>query len=165
VLVREVGKDDEALVEQVARAMESAYARDQGKRRVLVVKAEGVKLDSTRLKEAVDARIKGSLPDVDTRVSVLGHVVRGGSPSAFDRLLGARLANAAMRALADGHSGFMAGWVGPGVKRAPSSYDPYVVLTPIDEVLAETARLMDGESELARWRKRVFEEIEPILTR
>jgi hypothetical protein len=59
----------------------------------------------------------------------------------------------------------MAGWVGPGVARPPCDYDPYVVLTPIDEVLAETARLMDGESELARWRKRVFEEIEPILTR
>jgi 6-phosphofructokinase 1 len=165
VLVREVGKEDEALVEQVARAMESAYARDQGKRRVLVVKAEGVKLDSAALKAAVDARIKGSLPDVDTRVTVLGHVVRGGAPTAFDRLLGARLANAAMRALADGHSGVMAGWVGPGVKRPPSSYDPYVALTPIDEVLEETAKLMDGQSELARWRKRVFEEIEPILTR
>ncbi|HZS38551.1 MAG TPA: 6-phosphofructokinase [Polyangia bacterium] len=165
VLVREVGKDDAALVEQVARAMEAAYARDQGKRRVLVVKSEGIKLDSTRLKEAVDARIKASLPDVDTRVTVLGHVVRGGSPTAFDRLLGARLANAAMRALADGQSGFMSGWVGPGVKRPACDYDPYVVLTPIDEVLTETARLMDGESDLARWRKRVFEEIEPILTR
>jgi 6-phosphofructokinase 1 len=163
VLVRETGKSDEALVEQVVSAMKLAYGRDSGKRRVLVIKAEGVKYDSARLKEAVDARIARELPDVDTRVTVLGHVVRGGAPSAFDRLLGARLANAAMRGLADGESGFMAGWTGPGVARAPSPYDPYVVLTPIDEVLRETARLMDGESELARWRKRVFEEVEPIL--
>ncbi len=165
VLVREVGKDEVALVEQVARAMEAAYARDQGKRRVLVVKAEGVKMDSTRLKAAVDERITKSLPDVDTRVTVLGHVVRGGAPTAFDRLLGARLTNAAVRGLAAGESGFMAGWAGPGVRRPPCSFDPYVVLSPIDEVLAETARLMDGESDLARWRKRIFEEIEPILTK
>ncbi len=163
VLVREVGKSDEAIVEQVVRAMERVYA--SRKRRVLVVKAEGVKIDSVRLKEAIDARIAGRLPDVDTRVTVLGHVVRGGAPSAFDRLLGARLANAAVRALAEGQTDVMAGWVGPGIARAPCAYDPYVVLTPLEEVLAETARLMAGDSELARWRKRIVEEVEPILTR
>ena len=105
------------------------------------------------------------LPDVETRVTVLGHVVRGGAPTAFDRLLGARLANAAVRALAAGESGFMAGWSGPGVGRTPCPYDPYVVLSPLDEVLAETARLMRGESEIARWRRKIVEEIEPILAR
>jgi 6-phosphofructokinase 1 len=163
VLVREVGRDDSAIVDQVVRAMEDAYARDSGKRRVLVVKAEGVKFDSTRLKEAVDARISERWPDVDTRVTVLGHVVRGGTPTAFDRLLGARLANCAMRALAAGESGFMAGWMGPGITRAACGYDPYVVLSPIDEVLAETAKLMEGTSPLAKWRRRTFEEIDSIL--
>jgi hypothetical protein len=47
--------------------------------------------------------------------------------------------------------------------RKPCAYDPYVVLSPLDEVLSETARLMEGRSELARWRKSVFEEVEPIL--
>jgi 6-phosphofructokinase 1 len=163
VLVRETGKDEAALVDQVVNAMKQAYGRDSGKRRVLVIKAEGVKYDSQKLKEAVDARIARELPDVDTRVTVLGHVVRGGAPSAFDRLLAARLANAAIRALADGETGFMAGWLGPGITRKTCAYDPYVVLSPIDEVLAETAKLMDGESPLARWRKQVFQEVEPIL--
>ena len=165
VLVPEAGRDDEAIVETVARAMESAYARDSRKRRVLVVKAEGVKIDAGTLKSRVDARIGRSLPDVDTRVTVLGHVVRGGAPTAFDRLLGARLANAAVRALAEGERGFMAGWSGPGVAGPPSKHDPYVVLTPLDDVLAETGRLMRGESEIARWRRRIVDEIEPILTR
>ena len=77
------------------------------------------KVDPARLKDAVDERdARGaSCADVDTRVTVLGHVVRGGAPTAFDRLLAARLANAAVRALADGRSGFMAGWSGPGVAR------------------------------------------------
>jgi 6-phosphofructokinase 1 len=102
---------------------------------------------------------------VDTRVTVLGHVVRGGAPTAFDRLLGARLAHAATHALADGQSGFMAGWSGPGIKRPPCAYDPYVVLSPLSEVLDETQRLLDGTSELARWRKRIFEESEAVLAR
>jgi hypothetical protein len=59
----------------------------------------------------------------------------------------------------------MAGWTGPGVARAACAFDPYVVLTPLDEVLVETAKLMKGESELARWRKKIVAEIEPILAR
>ena len=64
---------------------------------------------------------------------------------------------------AEGKGDFMAGWCGPGVTGAPSPHDPYVVLTPLDEVLAETARLMEGRSELARWRKRIFDEIDDVL--
>jgi 6-phosphofructokinase 1 len=165
VLVREAGKPDEALVEQVVHAMEAAYRRDSRKRRVLVIKAEGVKLDSARLKEAVDARVCATMPDVDTRVTVLGHVVRGGAPSAFDRLLGARLAHAAVRALADGEHGFMAGWIGPGVARSACPYDPYVVLSPLDEVLLETQRMLDGTAALAEWRRRIFAESEGLLAR
>lgn len=163
VLLREIGRSDDEIVSQVVRAIEEAYTRDSGKRRVLVVKSEAVKLDPARLKAAVDDRVK--LLDVDTRVTVLGHTVRGGAPTAFDRLLASRLANAAVRGLGDGKSGFMAGWMGPGVGGEACAYDPYVVLTPIDEVLAETERLMRGDSPLAQWRKRVFEEAESILLR
>jgi len=163
VVVPEVGRSDGKIVDQVVRAIETAYSGD--KRRVLVVKSEGVKLDSAQLKAQVDARISAKFPDVDSRVTVLGHVVRGGAPTAFDRLLGARLANAAMRALAEGQSGFMAGWLGPGLARKPCAHDPYVVLSPLDEVLAETARLHQGTSELAQWRRKIFEEIDPILER
>src|SRR5437868_9937580 len=82
VLLREVGRNEAEIVEQVVRAMELCYRRDSGKRRVLVVKSEGVKIDPARLKAAVDERTKAGMPDVDTRVTVLGHVVRGGAPSA-----------------------------------------------------------------------------------
>jgi 6-phosphofructokinase 1 len=169
VIVPEVGKSEEQIVEQVARTMERAYAPDaQGhhaKSRVLVTKSEGVHVDSARLKQLVADRIKPTLPDVDIRVTVLGHVVRGGAPTAFDRLLGARLTNAALRSMAEGHSDIMAGWFGPGVKRPPCPWDPYVVLTPLAEVLDETAKLMQGDSDLARWRKKIFQEVETILQR
>jgi 6-phosphofructokinase 1 len=169
VLVREADKTEDQIVEQVVRTMQRAYGPQPGgaatKRRVLVIKSEGVPVESGRLKDLVEAKIKTLLPDVDTRVTVLGHVVRGGSPTAFDRLLGARLANAALRGMASGQSDFMAGWCGPGITRAACAWDPYVVFTPLDEVLAETAKLMRGDSDLARWRKRVFAEVEDILQR
>lgn len=163
VIVPEVGKGEKEIVEQVLAAMERAYGKGGDKRRVLVIKSEGVKIDTARIKELVEGEAAKLYPGVDTRVTVLGHVVRGGAPTAFDRLLGARLANVAVRALADGETDFMAGWVGPGITRKPSPYDPYVVLTPLQEVLAETAKLMKGESMLAQWRKRIYEEVEPIL--
>lgn len=169
VLIRETDKDETQIVDQVVTTMRRAYAATndggEAKRRVLVIKSEGVKIDSARLKELVDERISKEIPDVDSRVTVLGHVVRGGTPTAFDRLLGARLANAALRAIAAGESDFMAGWCGPGIGRRPCAWDPYVVLTPLSEVLAETEKLMRGESEVARWRKTVFQEVEKILQR
>lgn len=169
VLVREADKDEGQIVDQVVHTMLKAYgpqaAGGATKRRVLVIKSEGVPVESARLKMLVEERIKPLLPDVDTRVTVLGHVVRGGTPTAFDRLLGARLANAALRAMVAGQTDFMAGWCGPGITRPACPWDPYVVLTPLDEVLAETAKLLRGESELARWRKKVFAEVEEILQR
>ena len=165
VLVPETGRDADAIVETVAGVMEAAYKGHSRKRRVMVIKAEGVRVDATALKALIDKRVAPTLPDVDTRVTVLGHVVRGGAPTAFDRLLGTRLANCAVRALAEGQQGFMAGWCGPGIVRPPTPHDPYVVLTPLDEVLAETARLMRGESDLARWRKRIVDEMDAILGR
>jgi 6-phosphofructokinase 1 len=169
VLVREADKDEGQIVDQVVRTMQRAYGPQPSgastKRRVLVIKSEGVHVESNRLKELVEAKVKTLLPDVDTRVTVLGHVVRGGTPTAFDRLLGARLANAALRAMVAGQTDFMAGWCGPGITRPACPWDPYVVLSPLDEVLAETAKLMRGDSDLARWRKRVFAEVEDILQR
>jgi 6-phosphofructokinase 1 len=163
VLVPEVGKTEDAIVDQIVGAVTQAYKSDTGKRRVLILKSEGVRLDTAELKRRVDARIGPVLKDVDTRVTVLGHVVRGGAPSAFDRLLGARLANAAMHELFAERSDFMVGWTGPGATGRPSEQDPYVVVTPLEQVLAETARLHAGETPIAAWRKRVYREVEQIL--
>jgi 6-phosphofructokinase 1 len=165
VLVREVDKTEAQIIDHVCHVVEAAYARDSHRRRVLVIKAENVAVDLTKLKEQVETRLAQTRPGVDSRITVLGHVVRGGSPSAFDRLLAARLSHAALRGLMSGESGFMAGWGGPDVMGPPCSFDPYIVLTPLGTVLAETAKLMRGETALARWRKQVVREVEPILAR
>lgn len=57
-------------------------------------------MPTTELKRRVDEALARRGDDaehpVETRVTVLGHVDRGGRPSAFDRLLGSRLANVAV---------------------------------------------------------------------
>ena len=141
-------------------------------RKVIIIKAEGVSLAVDRLKTLVDARLKERVPDaepaaIETRVTVLGHVVRGGRPSAFDRLLGSRLANVAVRALMAGQSHKMAAWMPPVelpeevAKR--SAHDPYCWLVDLAAVLAETENLLKGRSSLARWRAGAFEQIEDAL--
>lgn len=163
VLFPEAGRTDDQVVDQVMRAIDAAYRRPSQRRHVLILKSEGVKLDSGRLKHLVDERLVGRYAEIDTRVTVLGHVVRGGSPSAFDRMLASRLGNAAIRALCDGHTQVMAGWTQPLQRMAASPYDPHVTLWPLHEVLAETARQRAGHSPLVRWRVAAFSEAETIL--
>lgn len=164
VLFREGKKTDEELTGQVLRAIEAAYSRGSGKRFVLVIQSEGVKLESHKLKSAIDEALSSRMPHIETRVTVLGHVVRGGAPSAFDRLLASRFANAAVRALYEGHSQVMTGWMLPGQSRPACSYDPYITLWPLDEVLTETQRLHNVESEIVQWRVRALSEAEKVLS-
>lgn len=55
----------------------------------------------------------------ESRVVVLGHLVRGGSPSSADRLLGLRFGAAAVRALEEGHNGVMVALDPPHVEYVP----------------------------------------------
>jgi 6-phosphofructokinase 1 len=57
----------------------------------------------------------------DTRVVVLGHLLRGGSPTTFDRLAALRFGAAAVRALDDGQSGVMVALANSGVNYVPLS--------------------------------------------
>ena len=52
----------------------------------------------------------------ECRALVLGHLLRGGSPSAFDRVCASRFGAAAVRALADGHAGVMVALGYPGIE-------------------------------------------------
>jgi len=54
-------------------------------------------------------RVKKEYPEYDVRVVILGHVQRGGSPSAFDRILASRLGEAAIEALIDGQRNILLG--------------------------------------------------------
>jgi 6-phosphofructokinase 1 len=54
-------------------------------------------------------RVKKEYPEYDVRVVILGHVQRGGSPTAYDRILASRLGAASIEALIDGQRNVMVG--------------------------------------------------------
>src|SRR5213075_3271026 len=104
-----------AIVDQIVQTVLTVRKRSRKSRRVLIIKAEGVSVETERIKQLVDAKLRELAPTADpsgieTRVTVLGHVVRGGRPSAFDRLIASRLGNVAVRALVDGISHKMVAW-------------------------------------------------------
>lgn len=171
VLFPEADRTDEELVDSIVRTVLSARNRSGRAKRVIAIKSEGVRMPTDRLKQLVDERLRHESGEpgneVETRVTVLGHVVRGGRPSAFDRLLGSRLANVAVRALLDGRTRVMAAWM-PPVELPPgvaerSSSDPYCWLVDLAAALSETERLLTRQSQLARWRAAVFDEISDVF--
>lgn len=60
-----------------------------------------------------------TLTGKETRVVVLGHLLRGGTPTAYDRLISLRFGTAAVRALSEGHSGIMVALDPPNVNYVP----------------------------------------------
>jgi phosphofructokinase-like protein len=70
----------------------------------------------------IGARVAAGLEELtgkEARTVVLGHLLRGGSPTAFDRLLGLRFGAAAVRGLAAGHDGVMVSLNPPSVDYVP----------------------------------------------
>jgi len=93
-----------------------------GKSSSIVVIAEGDKIGKTvfELKDYVDS----NLPEYDVRVSVLGHMQRGGAPSCFDRVLASRLGVKAVESILEGKSNFMVGLLADKI-----------VLTPLEQAI------------------------------
>ncbi|MEM8921883.1 MAG: 6-phosphofructokinase [Actinomycetota bacterium] len=185
VLFPEAGRSEEELVASVVDAVIAVRARNQTQK-VIAIKAEGIETPTERLKELIDRRLRKLSAaersadgdgideadddelhdDVDTRVTVLGHVVRGGRPSAFDRLLGARMGNVAVRSLIDGAHRQMVAWQPPvdaGDFGVRSTHDPYCYLMPLDVTLAATRELLGGQSPLARWRATIFDDMQELF--
>ncbi|MEB3195850.1 MAG: 6-phosphofructokinase [Candidatus Sericytochromatia bacterium] len=100
VIVPEIPHDLDFVSDKIIRGM------NQGKEHSIVIVAEGAAHGFD-----VGERLRIST-GYDTRVTVLGHIQRGGSPSAFDRLLATRLGAAAVDVLLGGTSNVMVGLSG-----------------------------------------------------
>ena len=116
ILIPEENLGLDRLLESLQRSKAS------GKSSSIVVIAEGDKIGKTvfELKDYVET----NLPEYDVRVSVLGHMQRGGSPSCFDRVLASRLGMKAVESLIEGKTNFMVGLL-----------NDKVVLTPLEQAI------------------------------
>jgi phosphofructokinase-like protein len=119
-------------IEKVAQCVRDREA--EGKTYSLIVVAEGAKPKdgghaviekrlgaADRLGGAAEkvAKALSELTGKETRFVVLGHLLRGGTPTTFDRLISLRFGAAAVRCLAEGHSGVMVALDPPTVRLVP----------------------------------------------
>lgn len=128
----------ETTPEQVAQELRSAYER--GKAHALAVVAEGAKYDAETLASYFrehEARI-----GFDVRTTTLGHVQRGGAPTAYDRLLATRLGAGAVATLARGEIGVLVGMVQGRVTTTPL-VDIVGIQKSIDPELFELAKVLE----------------------
>jgi 6-phosphofructokinase 1 len=99
--------------EEVAKTVADAYQR--GKTHAIIINAEGSAIDTNELVQKIDTLDVG----FKTRVSILGHIQRGGSPTAYDRLLASRMGVRAVEALVEGKHGVMTGLQGKNIEFIP----------------------------------------------
>ena len=124
--------------EQVAEELRAAY--DRGKAHALAVVAEGARYNAEAL--AAYFREHQARIGFDLRATTLGHVQRGGAPTAFDRLLATRLGAGAVAALARGQSGVLVGMKQGQVAATPLS-ELVGIQKPLDPELFELAKVLD----------------------
>lgn len=111
ILIPEEDLGLDRLVESLRKSRES------GKTSSIVIVAEGDKIGKSvfELKDYVDE----NLENYDVRVSVLGHMQRGGSPSCFDRVLASRMGVKAVESLMAGKTNYMVGLLNNEIELTP----------------------------------------------
>lgn len=111
ILIPEEEMGLDRLVESLRRS------RQSGKTSSIVIVAEGDKIGKSvfELKDYVDENMEG----YDVRVSVLGHMQRGGSPSCFDRVLASRMGVKAVESLLAGKTNYMVGLINNEIELTP----------------------------------------------
>ena len=101
ILIPEVNMSFDNLINSLKTSKKS------GKTSSIIVVAEGDKTGKNVFDLA--SKIEDTLPRYETRVSVLGHIQRGGSPTCFDRVLGTQLGVRAVESLIEDNHGLMIG--------------------------------------------------------
>ncbi|MBR58817.1 MAG: 6-phosphofructokinase, partial [Myxococcales bacterium] len=87
--------DEAAIIQRIRNVLQTSFAPGSSKQRVLIVKSESVDFPTYKLVQRVQQHLPVDAPGVELRTTILGHVVRGGRPSAMDRVIAQRLAYAA----------------------------------------------------------------------
>ena len=114
--------------DQICRRIESGY--DRGKQHAIIIVAEG----ATKASQ-VTYEIRGRL-DREVRMVVLGHIQRGGHPTAFDRILASGLGKAAVDELVDGARDVMVGLKANKITLSPLVKDHSKTRQSVEAMLA-----------------------------
>jgi 6-phosphofructokinase 1 len=110
-----VSSDDAAALEKVTKQLDKAGGDERKKLRKRLATIEARIADTTR---TLSAKLE-QLTQLESRVTILGHLQRGGTPSAADRLLATRLGTEAARLIHKGEFGVMVAARGDGAVPVP----------------------------------------------
>lgn len=91
-------------IDQLAELVQNGFRKSKNSSIVLVAES-----DLTGGAMGLAERVKKEFPQYDVRVTILGHIQRGGSPTASDRILASRMGEAAVNALIEGQRNVMVG--------------------------------------------------------
>ena len=111
IIIPEENLGLERLLESLKKSKKS------GKSSSIVIVAEGEKLGKNVFE--LGQYVEDNLPEYEVRVSVLGHMQRGGAPSCFDRVLASRLSVKAVETLLEGGKNQMVGLINDQVALTP----------------------------------------------
>ncbi len=123
---------------QYERLCQLMAKRDRLNKSSIVLVAEGEDEGCTM---ELSARFQKEFPDFDVRATILGHIQRGGSPSAYDRVAATRMGVAAIDALLDDQKSIMIGLVNNNIVHVPLSKTAKLH-KDVDRELFEMARLL-----------------------
>lgn len=123
-------------IQDIKASMNEVFRVHQ--RSSIIVVAEG---DETGGAVKLAENIKDDFGKYDMRVCILGHIQRGGSPSARDRVLASRLGLAAVDALLEGHTNVMVGIVNNEIKYTPMK-NTWSKKKSIDYKLLELSKIL-----------------------
>jgi 6-phosphofructokinase 1 len=104
----------ETQVDQLEELIKNGFRKSKNSSIVIVAESD-ITGGATGLAE----RMHNEHPEYDVRVTILGHIQRGGSPSAFDRILASRMGVAAIDALMDEQRSIMIGIVNDEIVHVP----------------------------------------------
>ncbi|MEG0807503.1 MAG: 6-phosphofructokinase [Alistipes sp.] len=107
--------DMDTEVDQLGELINHGFRKS--KNSAIVIVAENPKTGGAM---ALAERVKKEFPQYDARVTILGHIQRGGSPTAIDRILASRMGEAAIEAILDGQRNVMI-----GVENGKTVYVPF----------------------------------------
>ncbi|NLO70403.1 MAG: 6-phosphofructokinase [Porphyromonadaceae bacterium] len=104
----------ETKVDQLDELIKNGFRKSKNSSIVLVAESE-----ITGGANGLAERMKREYPEYDVRVTILGHIQRGGSPTAYDRILASRFGVAAIDALLDEQRSIMIGIVNNKIVHVP----------------------------------------------
>ena len=109
IIIPETKTDIEYLIKRLENGRKNKSSK-------IIIVAEG---DEAGGAFKIAEQVKNRLPDYDTRVTILGHIQRGGNPSAMDRVNSSRMGFAAVEALMQGKSNVMVGIIDKNIEYTP----------------------------------------------